>query len=384
MRTNLLKIASVSFLGISLFLLQPRTLLAALVTDVRFWSAPDHCRVVIDLTESIQYESSSQENPPQFHLELKGAFLYTPKRELEVKDPFLAKISLMGIEKERVKLVLHQKRPLNVTVFTLKPYEEKAYRLVIDLVDIMQEKKEIAERQKQKEIKPKGSKIVVVDPGHGGEDPGAVGPKKTVEKDIVLKVGEKVVRLLNQNREIQAFLTRKGDYFIPLEQRTKIAREYGADLFVSLHTDGSFNPQARGSSVYCLSLSGATDQAAKTLADKENLSNILGGAFSKPTDLSKDPNLNQILLDLRQNDTMRDSFQFAETLLKDIKSFNPLKYPSYRQANFIVLKAPDIPSVLVEMAYITNKEDEYLLNRDEFQEKIAKAVNASVMKSFKP
>ena len=384
MRTNLLKIASVSFLGISLFLLQPRTLLAALVTDVRFWSAPDHCRVVIDLTESIQYESSSQENPPQFHLELKGAFLYTPKRELEVKDPFLAKISLMGIEKERVKLVLHQKRPLNVTVFTLKPYEEKAYRLVIDLVDIMQEKKEIAERQKQKEIKPKGSKIVVVDPGHGGEDPGAVGPKKTMEKDIVLKVGERVVRLLNQNKEIQAFLTRKGDYFIPLEQRTKIAREYGADLFVSLHTDGSFNPQARGSSVYCLSLSGATDQAAKTLADKENLSNILGGAFSKPTDLSKDPNLNQILLDLRQNDTMRDSFQFAETLLRDIKSFNPLKYPSYRQANFIVLKAPDIPSVLVEMAYITNKEDEYLLNRDEFQEKIAKAVNASVMKSFKP
>ncbi|HUL19987.1 MAG TPA: N-acetylmuramoyl-L-alanine amidase [Thermodesulfobacteriota bacterium] len=379
-----MKIASVSFLGISLFLLQPRTLLAALVTDVRFWSAPDHCRVVIDLTESIQYESSSQENPPQFHLELKGAFLYTPKRELEVKDPFLAKISLMGIEKERVKLVLHQKRPLNVTVFTLKPYEEKAYRLVIDLVDIMQEKKEIAERQKQKEIKPKGSKIVVVDPGHGGEDPGAVGPKKTMEKDIVLKVGERVVRLLNQNKEIQAFLTRKGDYFIPLEQRTKIAREYGADLFVSLHTDGSFNPQARGSSVYCLSLSGATDQAAKTLADKENLSNILGGAFSKPTDLSKDPNLNQILLDLRQNDTMRDSFQFAETLLRDIKSFNPLKYPSYRQANFIVLKAPDIPSVLVEMAYITNKEDEYLLNRDEFQEKIAKAVNASVMKSFKP
>ncbi|HVP78053.1 MAG TPA: N-acetylmuramoyl-L-alanine amidase [Thermodesulfobacteriota bacterium] len=384
MRAKLLKIASASFLGISLFLLQPRILLAALVTDVRFWSAPDHCRVVIDLTESIPYESSSQENPPQFHLELKGAFLYTPKRELEVKDPFLAKISLMGVEKERVKLVLHQKRPLNVTVFTLKPYEEKAYRLVIDLVDIMQEKKEIAERQKQKEIKPKGGKIVVIDPGHGGEDPGAVGPKKTMEKDVVLKVGEKVARLLNQNKETQAFLTRKGDYFIPLEQRTKIAREYGADLFVSLHTDGSFNPQARGSSVYCLSLSGATDQAAKTLADKENLSNILGGAFSKPTDLSKDPNLNQILLDLRQNDTMRDSFQFAETLLKDIKAFNPLKYPSYRQANFIVLKAPDIPSVLVEMAYITNKEDEYLLNRDEFQEKMAKAVNASVMKSFKP
>jgi len=375
----------VSFLiGVSILLIQPCTVLGALVTDVRLWSAPDHSRVVIDLTESIQYESSPLENPPQFHLELKGAFLYTPKRELEVKDPFLAKISLMELEKGRVKLVLHQKKPLHVNVFTLKPYEEKTYRLVIDLVDIVQEKKEIEERQKQKEIKPKGTKIVVVDPGHGGEDPGAVGPRKTMEKDIVLKVGEKAVHLLNQNKGIQAFLTRKGDYFIPLEQRTKIAREYGADLFVSLHTDGSFNPQARGSSVYCLSLLGATDQAAKTLADKENLSNILGGAFSKPTDLSKDPNLNQILLDLRQNDTMRDSFQFAETLLKDIKPINPLKYPSYRQANFIVLKAPDIPSVLVEMAYITNKEDERILNGGEFQGKMAETLATSVKRFFTP
>ncbi len=383
MRTKILK--SISFLfGISILLIQPCIVLGALVTDVRLWSAPDHSRVVIDLTESIQYESSSLENPPQFHLELKGAFLYTPKRELEVKDPFLAKISLMGLEKGRVKLVLHQKKPLHVNVFTLKPYEEKTYRLVIDLVDIVEEKREIEERQKQKEIKPKGTKIVVVDPGHGGEDPGAVGPRKTVEKDIVLKVGEKAVHLLNQNKGIQAFLTRKGDYFIPLEQRTKIAREYGADLFVSLHTDGSFNPQARGSSVYCLSLLGATDQAAKTLADKENLSNILGGAFSKPTDLSKDPNLNQILLDLRQNDTMRDSFQFAETLLKDIKPINPLKYPSYRQANFIVLRAPDIPSVLVEMAYITNKEDERLLNHGEFQGKMAETLTTSIKKSLRP
>jgi len=384
MGTKFLKIASLLFFGISILLTQPCIVLGALVTDVRLWSAPDHSRVVIDLTESVQYESSSLEDPPQFHLELKGAFLYTPKRELEVKDPFLSKISLTGLEKGRVKLVLHQKKPLNVNVFTLKPYEEKTYRLVIDLVDIVQEKKEIEERQKQKQIKPKGSKIVVVDPGHGGEDPGAVGPKKTMEKDIVLKVGDKTVHLLNQNKGIQAFLTRKGDYFIPLEERTKIAREYGADLFVSLHTDGSFNPQARGSSVYCLSLSGATDEAAKTLANKENLSNILGGAFSKPTDLSKDPNLNQILVDLRQNNTMRDSFQFAETLLNDIKAVNTLKYSSFRQANFIVLRAPDIPSALVEMAYITNKEDERLLSREEFQEKMAKAMITSIKKSLNP
>jgi N-acetylmuramoyl-L-alanine amidase len=248
----------------------------------------------------------------------------------------------------------------------------------------VQEKKELEERQKQKEIRPRGTKIVVVDPGHGGEDPGAIGPKKTMEKNIVLKVGEKVVHLLNQNKEIQAFLTRKGDYFIPLEERIKIAREYGAELFISLHTDGSFNPQARGSSIYCLSLSGATDEAAKILADKENMSNILGGAFLRPAAFAKDPNLNQILLDLMQNNSMKESFRFAETLLEDVKAVNPIKYASYRQANFIVLKAPDIPCVLLEMAFITNKEDERLLNRDEFQEKMAKTLNTSIKKYLRP
>lgn len=355
-----------------------------MITDIRIWSAPDHTRIVLDLTEVIQYESSSQESPPQFHLELKGVSLQTLKREMEVKDPFLTKITLAELGKDKVKLILHQKKPLKANVFTLKPYQDKPHRLVIDLVDVVQEKKELEERQMQKEIKPKGTRIVVIDPGHGGEDPGAIGPKKTMEKDIILKVGEKVVHLLNQNKEIQAFLTRKGDYFIPLEERIKIAREYGADLFVSLHTDGSFNPQARGSSVYCLSLSGATDEVAKILADKENMSNILGGAFLRPAAFAKDPNLNQILLDLMQNNSMKESFRFAETFLEDVKAVNPLKYPSYRQANFIVLKAPDIPSVLVEMAFITNREDERLLNRNDFQEKIAKTLTTSIKKYLRP
>ena len=384
MKNVFLKVLILSFFGSLTLLLLPIAVSAATITDVRLWSAPDHTRIVLDLTEPIQYESSSQESPPQFHLELKGVSLQTPKREMEVKDPFLTKISLTELGKDKVKLILHQKKPLNATVFTLKPYQDKPNRLVIDLVDVVQEKKEQEERQKQKEIKPKGTKIVVIDPGHGGEDPGAIGPKKTMEKDIVLKVGEKVVHLLNQNKEIQAFLTRKGDYFIPLEERIKIAREYGTNLFISLHTDGSFNPQARGSSVYCLSLSGATDEAAKILADKENTSNILGGAFLRPAAFAKDPNLNQILLDLMQNNSMKESFRFAETLLEDIKAVNPLKYPSYRQANFIVLKAPDIPSVLVEMAFITNREDERLLNRDDFQEKIAKTLTTSIKKYFRP
>ncbi len=384
MEAKFLRMLSLFFLGISILLSQPCFALGAVITDLRLWSAPDHTRIVLDLTEPIQYQSSSQESPPEFHLELKGIPSKTIKKEREVKDPFLTKISLIEIGKESVKLILHQKKPLKVNVFTLKAYQDKSCRLVIDLVDVAQEKKEQEERQKQKEIKNQGTKIVVIDPGHGGEDPGAVGQQKTMEKDIVLKVGEKLARLLNQGKEIQAFLTRKGDYFIPLEERIKIAREYGADLFVSLHTDGSFNPQARGSSVYCLSLSGATDQAAKILADKENTSNILGGALLRPAAYAKDPNLNQILLDLMQNNSMKESFRFAETVLADVKAINSVKYPSYRQANFIVLKAPDIPSVLVEMSYITNKEDERLLSSNDFQERMAKTLSASVKRFFRP
>jgi N-acetylmuramoyl-L-alanine amidase len=383
MRRTFSKIIFLSFFSISILFLKPFFGQAALITDVRSWSAPDHTRVVIDLTESVQYESASQENPPEFQLELKGVYFYTPKRELEVKDPFLSKITLTDLGDGRARMVLHQKKPLHANVFTLKPYQEKTHRLVIDLVDVAQEKKEIEERKRQKGTMPTGAKIVIIDPGHGGDDPGAIGPGKTMEKNVVLKVGEKVVRLLNQKKEIKAFLTRKGDYFIELKDRIEIAKQYKADLFVSLHADASFNLQARGSSVYCLSLSGATDEAAKILADKENRSNFLGGVISKPITDRKD-DVEPILVDLAQNNTMRESFRFAEMLLNDIKSFNPLKYASYRQANFIVLRATAIPSVLVEMAYITNKEDERLLSQNQFQEKMARAISTSIKKYFGP
>ncbi len=382
METKGLKIILLLFLAISIILFNGIPASAALITDIRFWSAPDHTRVVLDLTEPVQYESSSSEKPLQYQLELKASKLLTKKRNVKVNDPYLSKIVLSDPGKERVKLIFHQRKPLNVNIFSLKPYQDKPHRLVIDLVDLTQERKEEAERQRKKEVKPKGAKIIVIDPGHGGEDPGAKGPGKTMEKDIVLRVGAKLVRQFDQETEIQAFLTRKGDYFIPLEQRIRIARQYGADLFVSLHTDGSFNPQARGSSVYCLSLSGATDQAAKILADKENMSNILGGAVSKPVTVSKDPHLNQILLDLMQNNSMRESVRFADLVLDDIKRITHIKYPSYRQANFVVLRAPDIPSVLFEMSYISNREDERLLNGIDFQNQVAKMLFGTITKFF--
>jgi N-acetylmuramoyl-L-alanine amidase len=358
---------------------------ASLITDIRFWSAPDYTRVVLDLTEPVQYEVSFSKKPPQYHLELKDTSLFTKKKELDVNDHYLSKIILSDLGKDKVKLIFYQKKSLNANVFPLKPYLDKPHRLVIDLIDPAAEKKE-EEREKQKEIMPKGTKIVVIDPGHGGEDPGAIGPHKTMEKDIVLKIGEKLTHLLNQNQEIKAFLTRKGDYFIELEERSKIAskiaRDYEDGLFISLHTDGSFNPEARGSSIYCLSLSGATDEAAKILADKENLSNVLGGAVPRTASIGKDPDRDQILVDLAQTNTMRESIRFAEIALDEIKKVNELKYPTYRQANFIVLRAPKFPSVLVEIAFLTNKNDEHLLNQNKFQEQFAKSLANAIEKYF--
>jgi len=382
MKSSSLKIFSIA--GILFLFFRIPSVYGASITDIRFWSAPDHTRIVLDLSEPIQYQSSSQEDPPQYHLEFSRITSLPLKKEIEINDHHLLKLTLSDLGNGKAKLVLYQKRPLSTSIFSLKPYLDKPHRLVIDLVDIGQEKKEQEERQKQKEIQPRGTKIVVIDPGHGGEDPGAIGPRKTMEKDIVLKVGEKILHLLNPQKEIRAFLTRKGDYFVPLEQRVRIAREYNADLFISLHTDGSFSPQVRGSSVYCLSLSGATDQAAKLLADKENMSNILGGASLRPASISRDPNLNQILLDLLQNNSMKESFRFTEMVIDEIKGVSPPKYTTNRQANFIVLRAPDIPSVLIEMAYITNRDEERLLNRSEFQEKMARGVVNAIKKYFSP
>src|SRR5512139_2570188 len=342
MRNTFPKVPLPFLIGIFAVLFQSTLAFAALITDVRFWSAPDHTRVVLDLTEPIQYESSSQVNPAQLHLEMKETILLTRKRELGVNDTFLSKISLAPLGEKKVRLILHEKKALQASILVLKPYQDKPHRLVIDLIDRAQEKKEKEERQKQKETNPEGTRIIAIDPGHGGEDPGAVGIQRSMEKNVVLRTGEKLAYFLNQDNGFKAFLTRKRDYFIPLEDRSKIAREYGAELFVSLHADGSFNPQARGSSIYCLSLSGATDEAAKILADKENMSNVLGGAVSKPATLAKDPNLNQILLDLMQNNSMKESLRLSEILLDDLKDVNRVKYQSYRQANFAVLRAPDI------------------------------------------
>ncbi len=231
-------------------------------------------------------------------------------------------------------------------------------------------------RSRVREMKEGGeAKIVVIDPGHGGEDPGAIGPQGSYEKDVVLEISKELKRILEEGGgDIRVFLTRRGDYFIPLSERIKIAKEYGADLFLSIHANGSFNPNLRGSSAYCLSFEGASSVRARLLAQRENTSDLVGGV--RKVAFNKD--VNAILLDLIQTETINQSLRLAGITLKELQGVNELELTTPQQAPFAVLKALDFPAILIETAYITNPEEEERLKREDFQRRIAEAISHSV------
>jgi N-acetylmuramoyl-L-alanine amidase len=252
-------------------------------------------------------------------------------------------------------------------VFTLNKYLDKPYRLVIDLhrTDLVEEGKKARLKQKSKKYK-----IIVVDPGHGGEDSGAVGSRGTFEKNVVLALAKKLKRCIDQKKGFKAFLTREGDYFVPLEKRVEIAREYGADLFVSLHTDANFSKRVRGASVYCLSTKGASDEAAKLLAERENASDFIGGVS-----YASNRDLDSILIDLVQTQTINDSLRFGGMVLNEMGNVHTIKFKRPKQAGFAVLRATEVPSILIETGFISNRDDENLLRNKSFQLKLAKSLS---------
>jgi N-acetylmuramoyl-L-alanine amidase len=274
-----------------------------------------------------------------------------------------------------VSVILVQ--PAQARVFALKKYLDKPDRLVIDLLRPDLEGKEKEKRKEIRALKAKKIRIVLIDPGHGGEDPGTIGARGTREKDIVLVLGKKLKKILDQEEDIQAFLTRKEDYFISLAERVRIAREYGADLFISLHCNGHRKRHLRGTSVYCLSLKGASDLAARLLAKKENVSDMIGGVFSEaaPSRI-----LDSILLDLAQTNAINNSLRLGGIALGELGEVNTVQFRTPRQAEFAVLKAPDFPSILLECAYLTNSREEFLLHKTIFQERLVRAMAESIKK----
>src|SRR4030042_2564892 len=337
--------------------------------EIRLWSAPDHTRVVIDLDGPPTYDIPASENPLTLVLNLQGIFLQKGKQEIPVNDPVIQKMMVNPKGKDQAEVTLFLVKPARWKVFSLKPYQDKPHRLVVDILRPDLEEKEKTERKVSEELKAKKKRIIVLDPGHGGEDPGAIGPRGTKEKDVVLALARKLQKTLDKSGEVKAVLTRRGDYFIPLNERIKIAREYGADLLISLHTNGSTSRHTRGTSVYCLSLKGASDQATRLLAQKENASDMMGGISLTPG--KKD--LDSILMDLEMTHTINESLHLGGLVLSELSRINRIQFSQPRQAGFVVLKAPSFPSVLVETAYITHPLEEKSLRQTSFQPDLTRA-----------
>ncbi len=338
------------------------------VGDMRYFSAPDHTRIVVDSDQPLSYQTMELKDPARLVIDLKdAATAVASPRSFTVGDSIIHRVRVARFNAETVRLVMDLVQPVQSKVFLLNPFEDKPYRLVIDL-----NRSDLAEKEHKARVREqsKERRIIVIDPGHGGDDVGAVSRQGTYEKDIVLGLGKKMRDCINRKPGFKAFLTRDGDYFIPLEKRIAIARDYGADFFISLHTDANLNKNVRGASVYCLSLKGASDEAARLLAERENASDIFGGvAYADDKDLSS------ILVDLVQTQTMNDSLRFGGMILNTLSGLNQVKFKQPKQARFVVLRAAEIPSVLIETGFITNPEDERLLKSASFQQKLAASLS---------
>jgi N-acetylmuramoyl-L-alanine amidase len=348
----------------------------AVISEVRHWSAPDHTRVVIDLDRLPAHEMQPSDDPLILRLHLSSCEFPKGRREVAVNDRIIRLMKIEPDGKGNVGIIVSLVKPSRWNLFTLRPYQNKPHRLVIDVFRPDLEEKEKADRRGTQALRTKQHRIVVIDPGHGGEDPGAVGTRGTLEKDVAMAIAQMLQKELDRVPGIRAFLTRRGDYFVSLDDRGRIAREYGADLFVSLHANGNRNPKVRGSSVYCLSLKGASDQAAQLLAQKENASDLIGGARGT----IETGDLGSILLDLEQTHTINESLHLAGLALSSLKRVNRVQFPQPKQADFRVLKAWGIPSILVEMAYITNPVEERLLQRRNFHSEMARALSEAIRK----
>ena len=342
------------------------------ILNIRHWVAPDHTRVVIDTTEDASFTVEKGER--QIAVDLDATSLPPNLPRLTVLNkPGVEGIVLSARPRSGVRVELSLPGPLQTNVFKLKKFQDKPYRIVIDisLPDAAKQESDARERIKV----TRKSRVVVIDPGHGGEAPGAVGKKGTLEKSVVLAIALKLRDLLNQREGYRAFLTRDGDYYVSFKKRLMIVREYGADLFVSIHADAARNRVASGSSVYCLSTGAASSEAAKILANNENLADVVGGVANGEGNDASDP----IILDMFQTHTINQSRTFGTLLLRELGAANHLKFATVQEAPFRVLKLPEVPSILIETAYISNAKEEKLLRSDRFQKRIAEGVARSVV-----
>jgi N-acetylmuramoyl-L-alanine amidase len=345
------------------------------VRGVRLWASPDNTRVVVDLSGSAQHSLAVIHNPERVVLDVPGARLGKSAHASPAGAGAVKQVRLSRGPSGNLRLVLDLSKPIQAKSFLSKPNAHYGYRLVIDLGSAPQADKPIKAKHAPSDAR---DLIIAVDAGHGGEDPGAIGKNGTREKDVVLAIARELAAKINGEAGMKAVLIRGGDYFVPLVDRMRRARAQQADLFVSIHADSIRDRSIDGSSVYILSQRGATNEASRWLAERENASDLIGGVSLD----DKDGVLASVLLDLSQSASINASQVAAERVLQELSQAGQIRKHEVQRAGFVVLKSPDIPSMLVETAYISNPQEEQRLRSPTHQATLATAIHRGVHDYF--
>lgn len=344
------------------------------------WSSPDSTRLVFDTNAPLDHSVLVLRNPDRVVIDLKNTRAEQLQENLDFSQSHILRIRSAPRDDSDLRVVLDMKVPVNPKSFVLNPTQGYGHRLVLDLDQIQTQDSMPVVKTVQSTIGTDSRPVVIaIDAGHGGEDPGAIGPHGTHEKLVVLQIARKLQSLVQQETGMSAVMIRDGDYYVSLRGRMQKARALKADLFVSIHADAVRNGHARGASVYVLSEKGASSEAARWLAASQNDSDLIGGVSLD----DKDDLLASVLLDLSQNATIAASTDVADKILSEIRHVGKLHKMDVERAAFMVLKSPDIPSILVETGFISNRKEEGFLRDGNFQTRIARALLKGIRKYFK-
>lgn len=395
------------FLVFLLFLLVPAGVLAAEITKLRVWHAPDQTRFVFDLSGPTTFEVFPIKGPDRVVIDIAGAVARD-----SLKLPAAVTHRVHGLRHGRtgqgLRVVLDLEHAVEVRQILLPPRAQYGHRLVVDVIDPPGFRRpapapQIAAPPPAPAASTAASTppvtrappaapavpaampawrrdgvVIAIDAGHGGDDVGAIGARGTYEKDVVLAIARELQTLINREPGMRAVLIRDGDYYVGLRQRIEKAREHRADMFVSIHADAFRDRRVRGSSVFVISRSGASSEAARWLAERENAADLVGGVTLE----DKDPQLRSVLLDLSQTASLKTSLEVADSVLGSLRKLGPTHGNRVQQAGFVVLKSPDIPSLLVETAFISNPVEEQRLRNQQFRVQLAKAIRDGITRYF--